>query len=206
MDYSAIIKYKEGKTEEQKKVIDYFNDQYGCGCVANKMTDKTYLEMVKSKVKSLNLRERALGKTGLDEDELKEIPPAMFEGYTYKNAFAKQLADGKWISSAFQVSWLFFSSTQIYIHRYTFNLDENKTSESTDEFFYKDVTSFSTSSETDKTKTENSSGKILEVETHKFALIVPGDKLFVSMDGIENAEEIIQGMKHKLREKKKENN
>jgi hypothetical protein len=41
-----------------------------------------------------------------------------------------------------------------------------------------------------------------EVESNKFKMVVPGDKIFVSMDGVSNSEDIIQAMKQKLREKK----
>jgi len=188
----------KGKTPEQVKVIEYFCKQEGC--MSKNMTDDEYMSQVRAKRDSLNLKQKAVGKIGLDEDQIREIPPAMFEGFVFKNAYAKKRANGSWVSSAYQVSWIFFSSTQVYLYSYTFNMDEDKKTEKTDEFFYKDVTSFSTSSETE---TANSfGGKKIEVETSKFAMVVPGDKLFMSMDGVSNAEEIIQGMKQKLREKK----
>lgn len=61
----------------------------------------------------MNLKQKALSKIGLDE-EVSEISSAMFEGFVYKNAYAKQNASGKRGSSAYQVSWIFFSSTQVY--------------------------------------------------------------------------------------------
>lgn len=199
----AVRKLCAGKTSEQQEVIKYFCSQ---GCLSGKpMGDDEYLQLVQKKKKTLNLRQKALNKIGLDEDEVNEITPAMFEGFVYKNAFAKKRADGHWVSSAYQVSWIFFSSTQIYIYRYTFNMDEDKKSESTDEFFYKDVTSFSTSSETEKAHElagKNTTLTDIEVETNKFCMVVPGDKLFVSMDGVDDSESIIQAMKQKLREKK----
>ena len=158
--------------------------------------------MVLAKRDSLNLREKALNKIGLDEDELKEIPPAELEGYVFNKAWAKQQAGGRWVSSSYQVAWVFFSATQVYIYRCTFNLDEDKKSEFTDEFFYKDVTSVSTSSDHEQIKNKSDSGGDVEVETHKFVMVVPGDKLRVSLDGVSNADEIIQAMKQKLREKK----
>lgn len=82
------------------------------------------------------------------------------------------------------------SSTQIYIYRYTFNMDEDKKTESTDEFFYKDVTSFSTSSESEQA--HGIGDKKFEVESNKFKMVVPGDQIFVSMDGVSNSEDIIQ--------------
>lgn len=147
-DQAALLKnYCRGKSAEQVKVIEYFCKQEGC--LSKNMSDDEYSQMVIKKRDSLNLRQKALNKIGLDEDEVSEIPPAVFEGYVFKNAFAKKRANGNWVSSAYQVAWLFFSSTQIYVYRYTFNMDEDKKTESTDEFFYKDVTSFSTSSETE---------------------------------------------------------
>ena len=194
----ALVEACRGKTQEQIKVIEYFCKPEGC--LAKNITDDDYMSQVRAKRDSLNLKQKAIGKIGLDEDQIKEIPPAMFEGFVFKNAYAKKRANGNWVSSAYQVSWIFFSSDQIYLYSYTFNMDEDKKTERTDEFFYKDVTSFSTSSETE---TANSMGsQKIEVETNKFAMVVPGDKLYMSMDGVSNAEQIIQGMKQKLREKK----
>ena len=193
-----LKQYCKGKSADQVKVIEYFCKQEGC--LSKNMSDDEYSAMVVKKRDSLNLRQKALNKIGLDEEEVSEIPPAVFEGYVFKNAFAKKRANGNWVSSAYQVAWLFFSSTQIYIYRYTFNMDEDKKQESTDEFFYKDVTSFSTSSETE---TAHGLGdEKFEVESNKFKMVVPGDKIFVSMDGVSNSEDIIQAMKQKLREKK----
>ena len=187
-----------GKTEEQKKVIEYFCKQEGC--LSKNMTDDEYMQLVFRKRDSMNFRAKALSKIGLDEEEVNEIPPAMFQGFVYKNAYAKKRANGHWVSSAYQVAWVFFSSTQVYIYRHTFNMDEDKKNESTDEFFYKDVTSFSTSS---VTETAHGLGdKKFEVESNKFSMVVPGDKLYVSMDGVADSESIIQAMKQKLREKK----
>lgn len=193
-----LEQYKRGKNAEQQKVIDYFCKEEGC--MSKNMTDDEYSQMVIRKRDSFNLRAKALSKIGLDEDEVSEIPPAVFEGYVFKNAFAKKRANGNWVSSAYQVAWLFFSSTQIYVYRYTFNMDEDKKQESTDEFFYKDVTSFSTSSETETA--HGLGAEKFEVESNKFKMVVPGDKIFVSMDGVSNSEDIIQAMKQKLREKK----
>lgn len=197
-DKALLKEVCRGKSEEQKKVIEYFCKEEGC--LSKNISDDEYLQMVLRKRDSLNLKAKALGKIGLDEEEVSEISPAMFEGFVFKNAYAKQRANGKWVSSAYQVSWVFFSSTQVYIYRYTFHMDEDKKNESTDEFFYKDVTSFSTSSETE---TAHGLGdEKFEVETNKFCMVVPGDKLYVSMDGVEDSEAIIQAMKQKLREKK----
>ena len=188
----------KGKNEEQKIVIEYFCKQEGC--FSKNISDEEYMVLVREKRDSMNFKAKALSKIGLDEDEVNEIAPAMFEGFVFKNAYAKQRADGRWVSSAYQVSWVFFSSTQVYIYRYTFNMDEDKKNESTDEFFYRDVTSFSTSSETETA--HGLGNEKFEVETNKFCMVVPGDKLYVSMEGVADSESIIHAMKQKLREKK----
>ena len=193
----AVRALCNGKTPEQAKTIEYFVKE---GCMTKTISDDEYMSMVRAKRDSMNFKAKALSKIGLDEDEVKEIAPAMFEGFVFKNAYAKKRADCKWVSSAYQVSWVFFSSNQVYIYRNTFNLDEDKKNESTDEFFYKDVTSFSTNSESEQA--HGLGDNKFEVETNKFCMVVPGDKLTVSMDGVADSEAIIQAMKQKLREKK----
>ena len=193
-----IVEVCKDKSEEQQKVIKYFVAQEGC--MSKNISDDEYFSMVMRKRDSMNFKAKAIGKIGLDEDQINEIPPVMFEGFVYKNAYAKQRANGQWVSSAYQVAWLFFSATQVYIYRHTFNMDDDNKKESTDEFFYRDVTSFSTSSETERA--HGLGDKIFDVETNKFCMVVPGDKLYVSMDGVKDSESIIQGMKQKLREKK----
>ena len=193
----AVRALTAGKNDEQKKTIEYFVKE---GCMTKTITDDEYLSMVRAKRDAQNFRQKALSKIGLDEEEVSEIPPAMFEGFVFNNAYAKRNASGNWVSSSYQVSWIFFSSTQIYIYRSTFNMDDDKKVESTDEFFYRDVTSFSTASETENA--HGLSGTKIEVETNKFKMVVPGDQIFVSMDGVANSEQIIQAMKQKLREKK----
>ena len=197
-DAQPARQLSNGKTPEQANTIKYFVQTEGC--LKKNISDDEYMSIVRAKRDSLDLKQKAIGKIGLDEDQIREIPPAMFEGFVFKNAYAKRRANGSWVSSAYQVSWIFFSSDQVYLYSYTFNMDEDKKTERTDEFFYKDVTSFSTSSETETAK--GNQGQSIEVETNKFAMVVPGDKLYMSMDGVSNAEQIIQGMKQKLREKK----
>jgi hypothetical protein len=193
----AVRALCQGKTPDQVKVVKYFCRE---GCMVKNISDEEYLQMVRAKRDAMNLKKKALDKIGLDEDEVSEIPPVMFEGFVYKNAYAKQNASGKWVSSVYQVSWVFFSSTQVYLYSYTFKMDENKKNERTDEFFYKDVTSFSTLSESDIV--HGIGGNVFEVTSEQFAMVVPGDKLCLAMGDIQDADSSIQAMKQKLREKK----
>ena len=194
-----------GKNEEQRKVISYLFDkpitQGGCMSDDTFMSDEEFMQIVRNKRDSLDLYKKAIDKIGLDEDELAEMPPVCFEGFVFENVWAKKNKKGEYVSSSYQVSWIFFSSDQIYLYQYIIYLDEDKKKESTEEYFYADVTSFSTRTQTESAK--NSAGEKWEVETNKFAMIVPGATLTVAVeDSAGDFEDAIRRMKYKLREKK----
>ena len=212
MDEKELKRLKKGRSPEQKKVIDYFYGGGGClSFLSPAMKDHEYDALVQAKASSMDFRQKALSKIGLDEDQVNEIEPVHFEGYWFdeKKAFAKWGKDRVWRSSAYQVTWIFFSSSQIYVYQYTFNMDEDGKKESTEEYFYKDITNFSTTSDTiekevlDKINCKGTSTFARKnVESNRFSIIVPGDKLYCSMDQNDYTERAIQGMKAKLREKK----
>lgn len=195
----------KGRNEDQKAVIRYFcNDP---DCLSKKpISDAEYDQMVLDVLNSNDYKQKALNKIGLDEDQVKEIEPVHFEGFQFdKQSLAKQGDDGKYRSSKYQVSWLFFSTTQVYLYQNTFNMDEDGKKEATEEYFYKDITNFSTSSDTvetpfyDKEKMED---VLKNVDSNRFAITVPGDKFYCSLEQNDYTERAIQGMKAMLREKK----
>jgi len=189
-------------TAEQKKAIGYFNPKGGCpgGCIEalTGMKDADYEQMVVAKLNSLNLKQKAIAKIGLDEDQLKEIPPIFFHGYHFidKNNPSYRLGkDNRVRSSKYDATWLFFSGTQVYMYQYIFDMLEDWRKESTEEYFYKDITNFSTA-----TETVSVNGK--SVTVNQFQLVVPGDKFYCSTTGVPDADRAINAMKQKLREKK----
>lgn len=212
MDKSEMNQRMKGRTPEQKKVIKYFYGEGGClSFLSPGLKDEDYDAMVMAKAKSIDFKQKALNKIGLDESQVNEIEPVHFEGYWFdeKKTLAKWGKDKVWRSSAYQVSWLFFSSSQIYVYQYTFNMDEDGKKESTEEYFYKDITNFSTSSDTvekwvlDKVSCKGEATYARKnVDANRFAMVVPGDKFYCSMDQNDYTERAIQGMKAKLREKK----
>lgn len=195
----------QGRTEDQKAVIRYFCNEEAC-LSKKPMTDAEYDAMVKAVLTQNDYHAKALAKIGLDEDQVKEIEPVHFEGFQFdKNSFSKQGKDGKYRSSKYQVSWLFFSATQVYLYQNTFNMDEDGKKESTEEYFYKDITNFSTSTDTVETSFYDANKKetiLKNVDSNRFALTVPGDKFYCSLDQNDYTESAIQGMKAMLREKK----
>lgn len=195
----------KGRNEDQKAVIRYFcNDP---SCLSKKpISDEEYDAMVLAVLNSNDYKQKALNKIGLDEDQVKEIEPVHFEGFQYdKQSLAKQGDDGKYRSSKYQVSWLFFSATQVYLYQNTFNMDEDGKKEATEEYFYKDITNFSTSSDTVETPFYDKNKKkdvLKNVDSNRFAITVPGDKFYCSLEQNDYTERAIQGMKAMLREKK----
>lgn len=198
------FKLKE-RTDEQKAVLRYFcNDP---ACLSKKpITDEEYDNMVLKVLNSNDYKQKALSKIGLDEDQVKEIEPVHFEGFIFDDqSYYKLGKDNKYRSTKYQVSWLFFSATQVYLYQNTFNMDEDGKKERTEEYFYKDITNFSTTSETNECRfyDPKKDKEILQnVDTNSFVIIVPGDKFYCSLDQNDYTERAIQGMKTMLREKK----
>ncbi len=211
---------KQGRNSEQCKVIHYFYGipQGGCmGFGGKLMSDKDYDKMVEETLEKNNyFKDKAIAKIGLDESEISLIQPVCIQGYWFdeKKAYAKYGSDFKWRSSAYQVSWLFFSETQVYLYQHLINFDEASKKESCEEYFYKDVVNFASSEETVEKKvyvpTKGCFGKegaprveMKSVETVRLSIVVPGDKMYCSATVTDDAfENSIKGMKALLREKK----
>lgn len=216
---AAALKF--GKTEEQKKVIDYFLSEGGC--LSKAMKDAEYDQMVNKVLKSINWEEKVLSRLGIDNSQINEIEPIITEGYyTYssdlnksdKNNKPKVLdktgKDGNFRSSAYQKTYMYFSSEQVFLYQMTFYMNSSDTEEVAKEFFYKDITSFSTISKTLECIIEKTSGCLKKkssvdrnfIPLTEFKLIVPGDEFSCSLIGNELREGSLQALKAKLREKK----
>ncbi len=195
----------KGRNADQQAVIRYFCNDPGC---LNKkpISDAEYDAMIQAVLNSNDYKQNAINKIGLDESEIQEIEPVHFEGFVYdKNSFYKRCDDGKERSSKYQVTWIFFSATQLYLYQNTFNMDEDGRKQRTEEYFYKDITNFSTVSETEEVPQYDNKQKkdvLVNVNSTSFSIIVPGDKLLCSMEQNEYTENSIKGMKAMLREKK----
>jgi hypothetical protein len=203
-DSKEVKKLYKDRTSEQKEAIRYFCAN---GCLSKTISDAQYDELVRKKVDSLHLREKAINKIGLDESEIQEIAPVNLEGYRFEKAYSKYGKDKQWRTSKYEVTWIFASGKQLYVYSYQFNMDEDGKRERTEEYFWKDITNFSTITETrevgadwDSRKGEYKNRK--NVDEQDFAIVVPGDKYICAAEVSESVERAIQGMKAKLREKK----
>jgi hypothetical protein len=195
-------------------VIKYFFD-ISSGCICGKiLSDEDYLNILTNRIGDFDRKQVAYTKLSIDESMVNEVAPVKLEGFSVEDAYLKSINSSnlklqnestKWIAqqaktfvtSTYQISWLFFGNEQIYIYRYEYIADEGFANENTQEYFYKDVTSFSIVSENinDRAKKTN-----LAVET--FRIIVPGDKFTCAFDDTPENQASIKGMQQLLRNRK----
>lgn len=204
-----------GRTPEQKKVIKHFKGSTGCiDGLLNRMTDQEYHQMVMARATGTDFKKKALNKIGLDEEQVNEIEPICLTGYVVdgkSNCWAKYSKELRmWLTTKYQISWIFFSDTEVYAYQYTFCMNDDTKSERTENYFYKDVTNFSAITETEEKWTAEKvscTGAVTKwsnknIDTTKMAIIVPGDRFECSATASDYFDRSISGMKAKLREKK----
>lgn len=205
---------KKGKTDEQKKCIDFLfkAGASGCGCLGGKaaMTMQDYIALVQNKCATLNLQERALRKIGLDYSQVQEIPPIVLSSFVYDDDCLIRADNNVAVSSQYSITWIFFSATQMYTYKYIFDTTSDNTWEFTKDFFYTDITCFSTLCAV-KEKIDITAGKgCLSSETitknhyvvDTLEVIVPGTSYSFSLRNSDTIEQSIQAAKAMLREKK----
>lgn len=200
-----------GRTPEQISIIKYF---YGAGgCLSKALTDEQYDYIVQQTVARMNLKARAMAQLGVDESQISsEVEPVHFEAYYFsgkKDNLNRIGYDGRWRSSEYMVTWIFFSDLHIFVYQYKFNMCSGSREEKTMDYFYKDITNFTAVSQTyekDVLAKVSCTGVASYVRTvvdsYEFMLIVPGDKVVCSVERNDYTERAIQAMKAKLREKK----
>lgn len=215
-------KGKDGKEGEittnytDAAVLSYFNNEQKSGCFGSKpkYTDKNYDDILLKWINENATKSCALRRIGVDETQVNEIEPICFQGFESDSGFMGRYGlDGKFRTTQYSVTWLFFSDSQIFVFNIFFDLLYHKTKIITYEYFYRDITNFSSifSSYEYEKLTEikgcmkNGVNKELKkIETQKFSIVVPGDSFSCSVSGVAKIDEIIQGLKQKLREKKEE--
>ena len=205
---------KKGKSEEQKQAIDFLfkSGDNGCGCLGKSsgMTMQSYMSMVQQKCQSLNLQDRAMAKIGLDPSQIQEIPPIVLSSFVYDDDCLVRVDSNVAVSSQYSITWIFFSATQMYTYKYIFDTTSDNTWEITKDFFYTDVTCFSTEQAV-KEKIEITAGKGClgseSVTKHHYVvdrleLIVPGASYTFALRNSDTIEQSIQAAKAMIREKK----
>lgn len=148
-----------------------------------------------------NMKDRALRKLGIDEDEVSEIAPITFDGYVYDKAMIKKGKDGLYRSNKYQAVMFFFSQNEVHCYTYDFCITENRQRESTDVYFYKDIVSVST--QTDGTEYSVGGGKNSQFDCEYFKLTTTGGtSVSCSVRNIDDAQRSINGMRSLIKIKK----
>lgn len=211
----------KGKNSSEQKAIKYFYSIPLSGCFKKKyVSDAEYMALVSEQIGSLESRkERALSRLGLDEDQVREIPPVCFQGYALLHGDVKGINDkiqiterGRIVTPTKELTWLFFGDEQVYVYKVRVDtMDEALKSERTQEYFYRDVTAFASSSDSVRTKVPVlkkgcMSTKIeyidRAIEKEAFRIVVPGETFECALSPEDDNESKINAMKQKLREKK----
>jgi hypothetical protein len=191
------------------------------GCFQKKfkyISDAEYDSMVKAIVQRLDPENRGLQKIGLDKSQIEKT--ITFGNYVYvsifnefmddkwkeylggDNYYCKFGDDGKFRSSIYEVTYLFFTREEIVAYQLILSSDWEKHDEKTYEYHYKDITALKTET---LQKDEIKDGvKVYQTVQNEFIISVPGDSFSVSLSNNPTAEEenTIQAMKALLRERK----
>ena len=147
---------KRGKSPDQCKCIDFFltpdtNKKKGC-LKPKDWTIDDYCAHVQRIVDSLNLKQRAIEKIGLDESQISEIPPIYLSSFVRgSDVYIKTSEDySKYVTSKYSVTWIFFSAEQLYTYTYILDTTSDNAVERTRDFFYSDITCIRTEHEVEE--------------------------------------------------------
>ena len=149
------------------------------------------------------LNQQALDKLGLDADEVSLIQPIVVGGNSFAGSRAKKGKDGVYRSSTCEGIAIFFGEQELHSYKYQVSLiEDHRVSEETDVYFYRDVVSVSTKSDTIQVQIDGAGMHQVQVEL--FKLTTSGaTTIQCSMDATSNTKgRDIQGAKTLIRNKK----
>jgi len=177
--------------------VIYLNQQ-------KRITDREIDEYCLEKIR--NIKNEAIKKIGIDEDEVNLIEPILIHGPYFREiqtAFLyKRGKDNIDRSSNYKASVLYFSDDQIFLYSVAFSIIADERKVDTIEYFYKDIVSVTTSDETQKVKLPGSSE--ITVRFNEFKLTTSGGtsmtNSIISLDN--ETEKAIHGMRQLIRQKK----
>ncbi len=202
-------------TRLDDRVLQYFNEEKKrSGCFGKKpaCSDEEYDNLILDRIKEIASKEVALRRIGVDEAQVAEIKPICFLGFEEESGVLSRYGnDGRFRTSQYSVSWIFSGEDQIFVFSAFMDLLTHKTKSITREYFYKDITNFSSIFSNYEYEIHTPKKGCLskgydtalkKVEIQKFSITVPNDDFSCSVSGSANVERIISDLKFKLREKK----
>lgn len=156
-----------------------------------------------------DLQRQAMSKLGIDEDDVKLIDPVIIGGPYFANISTpvqvKLGKDKKVRSSNTEGIAMYFSEHQLHAYKFQVSITEaGERRENTDEYFYRDVVSVSTQSETEQVYVNGSSET---VNYEVFKLTTSGGTSITSAmrDTDSRASKAISGARQLVRDRKIQN-
>ncbi len=209
---------KKGKSPEQQKVIDFFYDDSTGGCLSkksSKMTVAEYKNMLQSKMQSMNLYQRGLARLGLDESQVREVSPFMLHSFIFASEGKDDIVRYKYnenevISSQYSITWVFFSTMQMFTYTMIFDMMSDNTWETTHEYFYTDICSITTEADTKERIKSEMAGCLKKKENitryhtveNYFTIRVANDAHKMYFTNSQQIQNSINGAKQLIRDKK----
>ena len=165
-----------------------------------KVTDEMYDAIVDRVLKGQNVEKRALSILGLDPTEVSEVRPIVIDGYDYVNATQVKLGkDQKWRSNMYSVTMLYFCRAELYTYKFRFCVTDDRTWDSSDMYFYDDIVSVSTASETLKIN-----GGRDKIDSSAIKLTTSGGTTFsASIRNVAGAQRSFDAMRAYLKDRKR---
>lgn len=202
------------KKSKEQKARDIWSENFR---IRSTTWHGEYDKFLRKILDDLNLRQRGMDKLGIDEsqvgkksednDDASGTEPFDIHGNIFKGYY-RQDANGEYRTQYYEVTWIYCTTEQVLTYNIQLNLlDPSKKSEDTQEFFYDDIVSVSTSSQSVDVKAEQGVYDDKEgescVESQAFKLVVPGDKILYSFTTTEAAVKAVKGLTQLIRDKKK---
>ena len=210
---SALKLMQRGRTEEQQAIIKYFLSEGGCLSSFTVMKDKDFDKLLYDAVSSIDMKERALAKLGLDPTQVGDVNPIFLDGYYFDldevekgNILLKTGRDDLTRCSSYELTCLLFGREQLYAYSYKFSMINLEVLEEASEFFYNAIDSVEIDTRvTEKLLTGKGCMGALNwrYETSTFLTLkvsVPGNSFICSLRP-EN-EQSLMGLKHLIRDRK----
>ena len=198
LDTPKLKKEYKDKTEDEKKALRYFKAYYN---LPLSVTDNEYEAMIARILPSEELKATGMDNMGIEDADIKLSDPIAFRSFVYdQGTLAIKGQDESWRSNDPQHTWLFFGKHQIYVYSASMLMDKSIKQQSTQEIFYKDITSI----RTEQLSMEKVDGNIVyRMYIYKFTILFSGDSLSLTLPILtDENDKKIRAMRNLLRETK----
>jgi hypothetical protein len=198
LDSTELKKEYKDKTMDEKNALRYFKAYFNLPLA---ITDEEYEAMIVKTLPSEELRETGMNNMGIEEADIQLATPIAFRSFVYdQDTLEIKGRDGSWRSNDPQHTWLFFGKHQIYVYSASMLMDSSIKQQSTQEIFYKDITSI----RTEQLSREKVEGDIVyRLSYYKFTILFSGDSLSLTLPILtDENDKKIRAMRNLLRETK----